>query len=405
MENRFNNYQIKLLFFLSIATFFDGFDFMAISQILPNLRNELMLTKAEGGIMMAFINLGAVAGYFLLKGADRYGRKKLLTITILGYTLFTFASGFAWNVYSFTVMQFFARLFLIAETSVAMVFVAEEFPAEKRGLALGIVQGSLSLGMIVCAALTPFLLERMYGWRNVYFVGIIPLALVAFARRNINETKRFSELYDDKKENKSFLYIWKTAHRKRLIQMSLIWFLTYLCVQSAVLFWKEFAVAERSFSDIQVGMSISIASLISMPFVFLTGKLLDTVGRRRGAAIIFGIEIIAVLGCYSFYSIGALTISLVLGVFGVSAVMVVLNSYTTELFPTNIRGSAFAWSNNLLGRIGYVASPLLVGALAEIWGWSISVISTLLPLTIALILILLLLPETKAKELEVTSQL
>lgn len=404
MENKFNFYQTKLLFFLSIATFFDGFDFMAISQILPNLRNELMLTKAEGGIMMAFINLGAVAGYFLLKGADRYGRKKLLTVTILGYTLFTFASGFAWNVYSFTVMQFFARLFLIAETSVAMVFVAEEFPAEKRGLALGILQGSLSLGMIVCAALTPFLLSLMHGWRNIYFVGIIPLALVAFARRNINETKRFSELNSDIKEIKSFQYIWKTSHRKRLIQMSLIWFLTYLCVQSAVLFWKEFAVAERSFSDIQVGMSISLASLISMPLVFLTGKLLDTVGRRRGAVIIFGIEILAVLGCYSFYSISALTISLVLGVFGVSAVMVVLNTYTTELFPTNIRGSAFAWSNNLLGRIGYVASPLLVGALAEIWGWSISVISTLLPLTIALILILVLLPETKAKELEITSQ-
>jgi putative MFS transporter len=406
MKVKIDSYHKKLLLYLSVATFFDGFDIMAITQLLPNFRSDLGLSQAQGGMLIAFINIGAIAAYFLLRATDHFGRRKMLNVTIIGYTLSTFASGLAPNVIVFGLIQFFARMFLIAECSIAMVYVAEEFPADRRGLAMGVIQGSLSLGMIVCAALVPLLLKTSFGWRSVYFAGIIPLILIAIARRSIQESKRFTNSSNNENTKLvTLLYIMKSPYRQRVLQMGLMWAFTYFCTQSAVTFWKEFAVAERFFSDSQVGLAISLASILSMPFVFGTGKFLDIAGRRLGALIIFIIEILAVISCYSFHGFWSLTIALVFGVFGASAVMVVLNTYTTELFPTHLRGNAFAWANSLIGRIGYVISPLVVGYLAGTFGWGLSVKFTVIGLITVIIMILILLPETKAKELEITSQL
>jgi putative MFS transporter len=96
---------------------------------------------------------------------------------------------------------------------------------------------------------------------------------------------------------------------------------------------------------------------------------------------------------------------LLLGIAGTSAMLSVLNTYTTELFPTELRGDAFGWANSLLGRLAAVFSPMLVGKLAASWGWGLAVSSTALGPLLALVLILMLLPETRGQELEQTSQL
>ncbi|HHH11309.1 MAG TPA: MFS transporter, partial [Sorangium sp.] len=113
--------------------------------------------------------------------------------------------------------------------------------------------------------------------------------------------------------------------------------------------------------------------------------------------------IAGVLGCYRFENRWAITVSLIFGIFGASGSLPVLNAFTAELFPTTLRGDAFAWSNNLLGRVGYVLSPMAVGALAGHWGWGPSVQLTVIGPLLALGLIFLWLPETSSKELEETA--
>ena len=153
-----------------------------------------------------------------------------------------------------------------------------------------------------------------------------------------------------------------------------------------------------------VGAAIGIAALAALPLIFHAGKLLDQVGRRAGAVIIFGIETAGALGSYSLHGFWPLTAALVLGIFGSSAVLLVLNTYTAELFPTELRGGAFAWSNNLLGRSGYVLSPLLVGYLASMTDWGFAVRLTAIGPVLALAMLLSFAPETKARELEETSR-
>jgi MFS transporter, putative metabolite:H+ symporter len=268
---------------------------------------------------------------------------------------------------------------------------------------MGIIQAASSLGAIACAGLVPLLVKLPTGWRTVYFVGALPLLMLSFARRSMKETRRFEELQSDGAKKRALFDVLKGPHRRRVIELALVWTLAYVCTQSAVTFWKEFAVGERAMSEGAVGLSISIAAVGSLPLIFLSGKVLDVIGRKRGAVIIFLATSLGTVGAYQFTSQIPLTVALIVAIFGTTAILQVLNAFTAELFPTDSRADAFAWSNNLLGRVGYVLSPLAVGYAAERTSWSLAVSATAVFPLVALGLILALFPETSGKELEETA--
>jgi MFS transporter, putative metabolite:H+ symporter len=401
---KLTSYQRQLLLFLSVASFFEGYDFYALSQLLPNLCADFHVSPAHSGRLVSFINCGTILAFVLARRADHWGRKPVLTATIAGYTLFTFASGLAPNVYLFGLLQMVARIFLIAEWATSMVIAAEEFPAHGRGTVLGVVSAASGFGAIVCAGLVPLLLKTPFGWRSVYFVSVVPLLTVAYARRGLRETDRFLKRQTEA-DGKGLFEIWQTKHRKRVLELAAIWFLTYVCTQNAVTFWKQFAVLERSMSDAQVANAIEIGALASMPLAFATGKLLDVIGRKLGATLIFASTVVGVFGAYTAHGALALTCYLVLAILGVNTVLTVLNAFTAELFPTEYRGAAFAWSNNLIGRVGYCISPVILTELSSTYHLGPTLASTALFPLLALALIWLVLPETRGRELEETATL
>lgn len=200
-----------------------------------------------------------------------------------------------------------------------------------------------------------------------------------------------------------------------MLQLAVIWGATYVCTNNAITFWKEFAVHERGLSDADVGRMLTIAAIASLPLVFGAGKILDVVGRRRGATIIYLLSAASVYFVYTLHDVVALTVTLTLTIAAVNAVMPLLNAYTAELFPTDLRADAWAWSNNLLGRITFVLSPLVLGVIADDdafgtglglgRGFGVAVSSTSLSVLLALVCILWWLPETRGRELEETSRI
>jgi putative MFS transporter len=395
----FTPYQRKLIAFLSVACFFEGYDFFALTQILPNLRADMGLTEGQAGIMVTTINVGTVLAYLLVRVADRIGRKRVLTITIAGYTLFTLLTGFSVGPVSFALAQMVARIFLIGEWAISMIFAAEEFPAERRGAVAAVIQTATSLGAIFCAGVMPALLRLPWGWRSVYLTAIVPLALVAFARKEIRETQRF-ESQKGGRTRRPFVFVLGTPHRRLILWMGLIWGLTYMGTATAVTFWKDFAVHERGITDAQVGAAVPIAAFGSMPLILFAGRLLDRLGRKRAGLLIFVIGAAGVIGAYTFHSYAALTASLVFAIFGASATLTTLNTITAELFPTEVRADAFAWANNLLGRVGYVLSPVVVGYAAERTGYGPSVAASALLPVVAIVILCFTIPETRGRQLE-----
>jgi putative MFS transporter len=401
----FTPYQWRLFVFLSVATFFEGFDMFALTQIIPSLQNEWHLSKLQVGALAAVTNFGTMLAYLLVRRADRWGRRRVLSVTIAGYTITSLLTAATQGPVSFALLQCLARVFLIGEWATAMVYAAEEFPASRRGSVVGIIQAIASLGAIVCAGIVPVMLESRLGWRLIYLVGAVPLVVIAFARRTLRESERFAKVQAEGRVNeRGFFDLWQTGHRKRLVQLALIWACTYVCTQNTITFFKAFAVEERHWSDAQVGNAVSIAAVLSLPMLFFVGRMLDRLGRRVGALVVYGALISGCLGAFTLRVHGLVIVSLVLAVFAQSAVLALLNAYTGELFPTEVRGDAFAWANNLLGRIGYVLSPLALGLLAESTGWGPAVASTTIFAALALVMLWRWLPETKGKELEETAK-
>jgi putative MFS transporter len=219
-----------------------------------------------------------------------------------------------------------------------------------------------------------------------------------FLRRGIRETRRFEEKAEA--PSHSMFRIFKTPHWKRLPLLASIWALTYLGTYVLVNNFKDYAQLERGYDDKQVSLAVMIAALGSMPLLFLSGKLLDTVGRKRGAAVIFVLTSLSTFVTFTAHDYWILVTGLTGCIFGVSAVLPVLNSITLELFPTDVRADGYGWSNNLLGRLGYIAGPALAGVLAQSLGvGGATALMGVFPL-LALTLILWRLPETSGKELE-----
>jgi MFS transporter, putative metabolite:H+ symporter len=393
-------YQRRLFGFLGVATFFEGYDFFALTQVLPNIRRAFALDRAEAGILFGVVNFGTLLAYVLVSRADRWGRRRVLSVTILGYALFSFLSGLAPNVWFFGCFQVFARIFLIGEWATSMVIAAEEFPAKRRGTVLGVISATSSLGAVICAGVVP-IVTRLASWRAVYLVGVVPLLLMAWARRDLRETKRFEASRTE--PQRSLLAIFGTAHRRRVFELAAIWFFTYICTQNAVSFWKDYALGELHLSDGAAGTVITLGAIVSMPLVFFAGKLFDVIGRRPGAIIVYAAVIAGVLGVYFLEGVLPLVLAMILAMFGLSAVLTLLNTLTTELFPTELRGDAFVWSNNVLGRIGYVVSPIVLGELARDRGWGPVLRASVVFPAVALLLLWWWLPETRGRELEQTA--
>jgi len=393
-------YQRRLFGFLGVATFFEGYDFFALTQVLPSIRTAFALDRAEAGYLVGAINLGTLLAYLLVSRADRWGRKRVLSVTILGYALFTFLSGLAPNVWVFCAFQLVARVFLIGEWATSMVIAAEEFPAERRGTVLGVISATSSLGAVICAGIVP-IVTKLASWRAVYLVGVVPLLLMAWARRDLRETQRFEA--SNAQPQRPLLAIFGTPYRRRVLELAVIWFFTYVCTQNAVTFWKDYALRELRLADSAAAIVVTLGAVVSMPLVFFAGKLFDVIGRKPGAVFVYATVLAGVLGVYFFESPALLTAAMIVAMFGLSAVLTLLNTVTTELFPTELRGDAFVWSNNLLGRIGYVASPFVLGELARDRGWGPVLRGSVVFPALALVLLLIWLPETRGRELEQTA--
>ncbi len=166
--------------------------------MLPLVLADLGGSEAQAGLIRAIVGVGSVLGFALAAQGDRIGRRRLLLITIVGYTIGTVLTTASPNLAWLTVAQFLAQIFVAGEWAVAVTIVVEEFPVSERGRALGIVTsmntiGGITVGILAFAGLQHTPLD----WRGFFVVGIVPLVVVAFARRRMRETARYAAVRRD----------------------------------------------------------------------------------------------------------------------------------------------------------------------------------------------------------------
>src|SRR4026209_312122 len=253
-------YRRKLLFLLSSATFFEGYDNFVLSFVLALVLVDLGGTEAQAGWVRAIVGLGGFVGFVLAAQADRIGRKRLLLFTILGYTICAALTALSPNIAFLTGAQFASPIFLASEWAVAITMVTEEFPRDERGRALGIVTSMNTLGGIAVGVLAFVfgLLPLDVSWRIYYLLALVPLVLIAIGRRSLLETERYNAIQQseafERLDHVSLLEPWKPAYRSTVTAVGIVTFLRHAVAASASFWWAYYAQQA-------VGVSVFLSGL------------------------------------------------------------------------------------------------------------------------------------------------
>ena len=169
----------------------DSFDVMLYAMVGAALINDptLHLSFQTNGLLGSITQLAAAAGGIVFAViADRLGRKRALMGAILMYSIFTAACGFSQTVTQLAIFRVCLGLGMGGEWATGAALVSESFPARHRGKALAFVQSSWAIGYGF-AALVNLLVMPIWGWRGVFFVGVIPALFTMWIRRNVEEPK------------------------------------------------------------------------------------------------------------------------------------------------------------------------------------------------------------------------
>ena len=393
-----NDRQRSMWPILVLGAFFEGFDDALINVALPYISAEFQLTTQASGYILSLIAMGTMVAFFASRLADRFGRRQVFLWCVYLYSACSLLTAFAYSLPLFVAIQTIARVFLIGCWSTGYVIVCEEFKAERRGWAVGRFQLTAVFGALLIGILLPGVMMLGLGWRPLYVVGALPLIPVLLLRGRLPETEAFLQLLEEKKAGikpprQDFFAAWRAPHTKNLIVMSLVWIFMYFGIKGSLNFFSLRVVTELDWTPSLVSIAVLTSTVAGIFIIGYNGRLLDILGRRNASVLIIAVG--AVFSIMTFMSDNMIVVLAcnVVSVGCLNSFLVVGSTLTNELFPTEIRGNAMAWTNNIVGRLGQILVPVFIGTLtlAISIGHAIS-IAMALPF-ISLVLIVAFLPK------------
>ena len=360
----------------SLGWMLDSFDVMLYAIVLAALIEDptLHLSFDMAGFLGS-ITLLAAAGGGIAFGviADRAGRKRALMLAVLIYSVFTAACGLAQSAQQLAVFRVLLGIGMGGEWATGVALVSETFPARHRGKALAFVQSSWAIGYAL-AALVNLVVMPLWGWRGVFFVGVLPALFTLWVRRNVEEPTLWRSA--DTAERGRFSALFKPDIARVTVAIALM--------NSCCLFawWglNAWVPAYLRLPAAQGGVGLSsstmslfvIAMQVGMWFGYVSfGFMADAIGRKR---------------TYIFYVLGAASLLPLYGVLREPVALLVLGplvaffgtgyfsglgAVVAELYPTAVRATAAGFCYNF-GRIASAAAPYSIGSVAATEGFGVA---------------------------------
>jgi len=391
-----------------VATFagwmLDGMDVMVYSLVLPTLISLWHISKGEAGLLgTSALLLSSLGGWLAGLAADRYGRVRVLQLTILWFAFFTFLSGFSNGFTQLLIFRGLQGLGFGGEWAVGSVLIGETIRSEYRGRAVGTVQGGWSIGWGISALFyTLFfaVLPPGLAWRAMFWVGLLPALLAWWIRSHVSESDVFERSLAVKKARSSthFLQIFSPE----LLKTTLLASLVALGAQGgyhAITTWLPLYLNARGLSVTHTGGYLLVVIAGSFAGYLTAAHLADRIGRK-GTLTLFAVLSFTTVLLYTVLPISnhvMLFLGFPLGFFP-SGAFSPMGAFFTELFPTSLRGSGQGFAYNLGRGVGALF-PALVGYFSAHMqlGRAIAVFAVSAYLLMGLSV--LLLPETRGMDL------
>ncbi len=422
-------FHYKLLLVTGLGWLFDSMDTGLIAFILPVLAKEWGLAPGQMGLIGSIGLIGMALGA-VISGtvADRIGRKKVFTITVLLYSIASAFCALSWNYQSLLVFRFLVGFGLGGELPVAATLVSEYAPSRVRGRFIVLLESFWGLGWIAAACIAYFFIP-LYGWRMAFLIGALPALYVCLIRMHMPESVRYlltrgrvdearqivlslekqlhvpSALFTGETEpvpvvaKASFRELWKKPFASRTIMLWLVWFGINFSYYG-IFMWLPSLVFQQGFTVVKTFEYVLIMTLAQLPGYYCAAWLVDKIGRKYtlSAFLLFS-------GVASYFFGHASTAAAlmmwgsVMSFFNLGA-WGVLYTYTPEQYPTAIRALGSGWAAGF-GRFGGMAAPMMVGALlARSFGFASVFYMFALVFAAVAVIVLSLGVESKQKDLE-----
>jgi len=379
----------------------DAMDVMLYSFVLAYLMTEFGMSKSTGGLLNSLTLIAsAIGGLFFGVLADRLGRTRALMASILVYSISSAACGFSHSIRQLAAFRFLLGLGMGGEWSSGAALIAETWRAKHRGRALGLMQSTYAIGEALAAVIVLIVFPH-FGWRAVFFAGVLPALLVLWIYHGVPEP----ELWKNRTKEKDSRVLGKLLQRDVLRNGLLA---TTMNAFSMFGYWGLFTWIP-SFLSLPVskgGRGLSLVVGTTFYLALSPGKWLgyasfgffaDAFGRRKPY---FTYLLVAAILVPLYAVIGSPVLLLLLGPFVAFFGTGFFSGYAaiaSELFPGEIRAAAMGLSYNL-GRGLSAAAPFAVGAMASQFGF-LPAFFLLAGAFLAAALLALLLPETRGREL------
>ena len=387
------SFHYKLLLVTGLGWLFDSMDTGLIAFVLPVLAKEWGLSPEQmgwiGSIGLIGMALGAVISGTL---ADRIGRKKVFTITVLMYALATGMCALAWSYESLLFFRFLVGFGLGGELPVAATLMSEYAPTKLRGRFIVLLESFWGIGWLVAACIS-YLIIPQFGWKIAFVIGTLPALYVFLIRLHMPESVRYlisknkieeaKEIILDLEKNlhvisKPFeksltaaemgstnektpgpLSLFNSSYMKRTIMLWLAWF-GIVYSYYGIFMWLPSIVFQQGFAVVKTFEYVLIMTIAQLPGYYCAAWLVDVIGRKYTLSIFL---LMSGVASYFFGNAaspetlllwGATMSFFNLGAWGV------IYTYTPELYPTSIRALGSGWAAGF-GRIGGMIAPALVG--------------------------------------------
>lgn len=392
----------RALIAASLGWMLDAMDILIYSLVLNDVRREFGIDDRTSGVLLALpLATSAFGGMFFGWMADRFGRTRALMASILWYSVFTAACGLSQTVVQLGLFRALLGFGFGGEWAIGAALVAETWPAEHRGKALGFMQSAWAVGYAAAALLNAMVLPR-WGWRAVFFAGILPALVTVWIRRSVAEPR----IWRESRAAGSSRVTLAALTRGELGRLT--WLVAAMNAATMFAWWGLFtwipSYLGRPVEEGGAGLSILRTSTwimlmqAGMWLGYVTfGFIADSIGRKRSyiAYLLTAAALVPIYGATrepaALLALGPLVAFFGTGYFsGFGAV-------SAELFPTSIRATAQGITYNL-GRGISALAPFIVGSLAASRGLGAAFSITSTAFLVAAVLWIWI-PETKGRAL------
>lgn len=379
----------------------DGFDLLILGFMLPAISVSLALDASQAGSLVTWTLIGAVVGGIVFGHlSDRYGRIRILTVTILMFSLFTGLCAVAQGYWDLLAYRTLAGMGLGGEFGIGMALIAEAWPKEKRNRASAWVGIGWQLGVLLAAFITPPLLS-VIGWRGMFLVGLLP-ALVSFViRRSMGEPEAFTR-HVEKTPQLSFSARIKLLFADRATSKASLGILILCSVQNfgyyGLMIWMpSYLSSSFGFSLTKSGLWTAV-TVVGMTFgIWLFGVLADRFARWK-IFLLYQFGAVAMVVVYA--QLRDPTVMLftgaIMGMF-VNGMIGGYGALISDTFPPQARATAQNVLFNLGRGVGGFG-PLVIGMLATHISFTAAITLLALIYLLDIVATLFLLPKSQGNE-------